>query len=209
MSDESKPINPVNEEDLRGDVGVFIDRDGTINRAGQDEYITKWNQFEFLPGALEGLSILAQLPVKIFIVTNQSAVHRDMMTVGDLEHIHGMMEFEIVSAGGRLDGLKYCPHTPREKCTCRKPSDLLFRELAREHAIDLSRSYNIGDHIRDLQAVEKLEMTNILVRTGYGKLTEMELTSQAIKVKYIVDSLKEAAEKIRNELSELNSNNDR
>jgi len=150
--------------------------------------------FKFIPGALESLASLASLPVKVFIVTNQSAIYRGLLTAGDLEHIHGMMEFEIVSIGGRIDGLKYCPHMPRDKCKCRKPSSLLFEELAREHAIDLDRSINIGDSMRDMEAGIKAGMKNILVRTGQGKLAETELVHQNIKVDYVVDNLKEAVE---------------
>jgi D-glycero-D-manno-heptose 1,7-bisphosphate phosphatase len=187
-------------DDLRGEIGVFIDRDGTINRAGPGEYITKWAQFEFLGGSLECFTKLAKLPVKIFVVTNQSAVHRDMLTVAGLEHIHSMMEFAIVSAGGRVDGLKYCPHTPKEKCTCRKPSTLLFTELAREHAIDLEKSYNIGDHIRDMQPGHELGMTNILVRTGHGMSMETSIASSDIRVDYVVDNLLVAAEVIESQI---------
>ena len=181
-------------DDYRGDIGVFIDRDGTINRAGPGEYITKWTNFEFLPGALDAIALLSTLSVKIFIVTNQSAIFREMMTYGDLHHIHSMMEFEIVSAGGRIDGIKFCPHTPRDKCLCRKPSAHLYEEIAREHAIDLARSFNIGDSTRDMESGNKVKMTNILVRTGHGKVTETELRSQNIGVDYIVDDLMKASE---------------
>jgi len=187
--------------EIEGDIGVFLDRDGTINRADPGEYITKWMNFEFLPGALEGISLLASLPIMIFVVTNQSAIYRDLMTHGDLEHIHGMMEFEIVSAGGRIDSIKYCPHTPRDKCACRKPSSLLYEELAREYSIDLSKSYNIGDHTRDMEAGQKANMINILVRTGHGITSEAELATQNVRVDFIVDNLKMAADTIANLIS--------
>ena len=39
---------------------VFLDRDGVINRkAPEGEYVTSWDEFAFLPGALEGLRALA------------------------------------------------------------------------------------------------------------------------------------------------------
>jgi D-glycero-D-manno-heptose 1,7-bisphosphate phosphatase len=198
--------NDINQssEELKGEIGVFIDRDGTINEAGPGEYITKWVDFKFIPGALEGLSFLATLPVKIFIVTNQSGVYRGFLTAAELEHIHGMMEFEIVSAGGRIDGLKYCPHMPRDKCSCRKPSPMLFEELAREHAIDLTRSINIGDSVRDMEAGIKVGMKNILIRTGHGKIAESELVHQNIKVDYIVDNLKDASEIVAKIVNEEN-----
>ncbi len=156
--------------------------------------------FKFIPGTFEAFSTLAKLPIKIVIVTNQSAVHRDMITKGDLELIHSMMEFEIGTKGGRIDGLKYCPHTPKEKCDCRKPKTLLFEELAKEHAIDLERSFNIGDHIRDMHAGHDLGMTNIMVRTGHGKMMELDMSSHEINVHHVVDDLKAASDIIEREL---------
>lgn len=187
----SKNIEEI--EELKGDIGVFIDRDGTINIAGAGEYVTSWPMFKFIPGTFEAFAALSKLPIKILIVTNQSAVHRDMITKADLELIHGMMEFEIATNGGRIDGLKYCPHTPKEKCECRKPKTLLFEELAKEHAIDLERSFNIGDHIRDMQAGSDLGMTNIMVRTGHGKMMELDMSSHEINIHHVVDDLKAAS----------------
>ena len=47
---------------------VFLDRDGVINRkAPEGEYVTSWAGFEFLPGAMDGLKLLAGAPVKIII----------------------------------------------------------------------------------------------------------------------------------------------
>ena len=195
----SKDIEEI--EELKGDIGVFIDRDGTINIAGPGEYITSWPRFKFIPGTFDAFAMLAKLPVKILIVTNQSAVHRDMITKGDIELIHGMMEFAIGTNGGRIDGLKYCPHTPKEKCNCRKPKTLLFEELAKEHAIDLERSFNIGDHIRDMKAGNDLGMINIMVRTGHGKMIKLDMLSAEINIHHVVDDLKAAAEIIVKELS--------
>ncbi|MCD6217737.1 HAD-IIIA family hydrolase [bacterium] len=194
----SKEIEEI--EELKGDIGVFIDRDGTINIAGAGEYITSWPMFKFIPGTLEAFATLAKLPVKILIVTNQSAVHRGLITKYGIELIHGMMEFEIVSNGGRIDGLKYCPHTAKENCDCRKPKTLLFEELAKEHAIDIERSINIGDHIRDMQAGNDLGMTNIMVRTGHGKMMNLDMSSHEINIHYVVDDLKAASEIIVKEL---------
>ncbi|MFH1513983.1 MAG: HAD-IIIA family hydrolase [bacterium] len=197
MSEKKENFN-----EITGETAVFLDRDGTINSAGTGQYITRWQQFEFLPGVPGALAALAKLPVKIFVVTNQSAVHRDMMTVSDLELIHGRMEFEIVSAGGRIDGLKYCPHAPREKCYCRKPKSLLFSELAKEHALELKNSFNVGDHTRDMQAGHVFGMTNILVRTGLGKMSEMSLKSSEHIVDHVVDDLPKAVEIIESILNE-------
>ena len=190
------------QDEITGDTAVFLDRDGTINKADSGEYITSWQQFEFLPNALNAIATLAKLPVKIFVVTNQSAVHRSMMTVSDLDLIHGRMEFEIVSNGGRIDGLKYCPHTPREKCDCRKPKSLLFSELAKEHAIELKNSFNVGDNTRDMQAGYHLGIKNILVRTGHGKMSEMSLKSSDHIVNHIVDDLTNAVDLIESILNE-------
>jgi len=55
-------------------------------------------------------------------------------------------------------------------CDCRKPKPGLLLRAAEEMDLDLSRSYMIGDMIKDIQAghnagVEKA----ILVKTGYGQ----------------------------------------
>ena len=42
---------------------VFLDRDGVINK--DIGYISKWDDFSFLPGSLEALKLLSEKNIKI------------------------------------------------------------------------------------------------------------------------------------------------
>ena len=52
----------------KGDRIIFVDRDGVINKdpGGWTEhsYVTRWEDFHFLPGALEALRILKKFGFK-------------------------------------------------------------------------------------------------------------------------------------------------
>ena len=53
---------------------VFLDRDGTINV--DRHYLSKPEQFEFIPGAERALRQLQDAGFRLVIVTNQSGIGR-------------------------------------------------------------------------------------------------------------------------------------
>ncbi|HOD45707.1 MAG TPA: HAD-IIIA family hydrolase, partial [Anaerolineaceae bacterium] len=59
---------------------LFLDRDGVIieNRA---DYVRRWEDVEFIEGALRALAVLSQAQIKVILVTNQSAVGRGMISM--------------------------------------------------------------------------------------------------------------------------------
>ena len=58
----------------------------------------------------------------------------------------------LAAVGGRIDAVFYCPHSPEESCTCRKPLPGLFETIGDRYGIDLSEAHLVGDSLRDLQA---------------------------------------------------------
>ena len=133
---------------------IFLDRDGTINElAPPHHHITTRQTFRFLPGTLDALAFLNKNSGrKIAIVTNQSCIERGTATPGQIKAMHAWMKSTIATAGGRVDGIYVCPHTPEQLCLCRKPQPgLLFRAEA-ALGIDLSRSCLVGDDPTDIQA---------------------------------------------------------
>jgi len=132
---------------------VFFDRDGVINRkAPEGEYITSWEQVEFLPGVGQALRKLKQAGFLLIIVTNQSAVSRNELAVDTLESIHRRMIQRLSQEGVAVDGVYYCPHDRNGKCGCRKPHPKMLLQAAREHGIDLLRSWMVGDAATDIEA---------------------------------------------------------
>ncbi len=132
---------------------VFLDRDGVINRkAPEGQYVTAWEQVEFLPGVAEALRELKQSGFLLIIVTNQSAISRKMLSVRGLESIHQKMIQALGQEGAVIDAAYYCPHTPGAGCECRKPQPKMLLQAAEEHRIDLSRSWMVGDAASDIEA---------------------------------------------------------
>ena len=81
----------------------------------------------------------------------------------------------VREAGGEIAGIFYCPHTPAVGCPCRKPGIGLFEAIARRFAVDLKGQPAIGDSLRDLLAAQRAGCRPLLVRTGNGRRTEVEL----------------------------------
>ncbi|MDD5700610.1 MAG: D-glycero-beta-D-manno-heptose 1,7-bisphosphate 7-phosphatase, partial [Dehalococcoidales bacterium] len=151
---------------------IFVDRDGTVVR--DVHYCRHPEDLEFLPSVVDGLRLLNRLDFKIIVITNQSGVARGYFTEETLGRIHDKMSSEIISAGGRIDAIYYCPHHPDDKCTCRKPEIGLLEQAAREWDIDMSQSYFIGDKFLDMGAANKAGCKAVLVPQEEPEIEELE-----------------------------------
>ncbi|MCL5026078.1 MAG: D-glycero-beta-D-manno-heptose 1,7-bisphosphate 7-phosphatase [Chloroflexi bacterium] len=145
---------------------IFLDRDGVINR-NRDDYVKSWEEFEFLPGAVDALQRLAELRCKVVVITNQSIVNRGIASREAVEDINRRMLQEVAIRGGRIDAVLYCPHRPDEGCRCRKPKPGLLYKARDELNVDLSAALLVGDRISDLEAARAAACrASILVLSG-------------------------------------------
>jgi D-glycero-D-manno-heptose 1,7-bisphosphate phosphatase len=83
--------------------------------------------------------------------------------------VHELMTQQLEAAGAHLNDIYYCPHTSADACDCRKPKPGMLDRAAREHSIDLHRSFVIGDRHGDIELARRVGASSILVRTGYGE----------------------------------------
>lgn len=161
---------------MKGTPAVFLDRDGTINE--DPGYLKDPSEVCLLPGVGLGLRLLQEEGYRLLVVSNQSGVARGILTEAMLAEIHTRLETLLRAEGVSLTGTYYCLHHPegtppyRQVCSCRKPSGGLVERAAREHRIDLSRSYVIGDKLVDIELARQMGMSAILVLTGQGQLQE-------------------------------------
>jgi D-glycero-D-manno-heptose 1,7-bisphosphate phosphatase len=144
---------------------VMLDRDGVIIRNRAD-YVRDWSEVEIIPGALEGLALLAQRGHRVFVVTNQSAVGRGLMSMTELQAIHERLKREVEVGGGHIDGFLVCPHAPYDGCACRKPAPGLLHAARDDHGVDLGNCYLVGDHETDVAAATAAGCPSILVQSG-------------------------------------------
>lgn len=152
---------------------IFLDRDGVINLdAG---YVGRWSDFEFLPGAVEGLKRFQDAGYALVIVTNQSGLARGYFDENDHLDLNVQMMAVLRTHGVELDGIYHCPHHPEGiigkwavACVCRKPLPGLIIQAATELGISLSDSMLIGDRLSDIQAARaaKLQAAYLIVQEG-------------------------------------------
>ncbi len=178
---------------------VFMDRDGTVNH--EVGYMVHPDRAALLPRSTEAIRLFREAGFATFVMTNQSGVARGLFTEDLVEEVHRRLQERLAAGGAALDGVYYCPHHPREgnsqwtgPCTCRKPRPGMLLQAAKEHDIDLSRSYMIGDSSRDLGAAAAAGAVPILVLTGYGR-GELEYLSHRWKVQptFVAEDLLDAA----------------
>lgn len=132
---------------------AFLDRDGVINRKAPDgSYITRWEDFHFLPGVPEAIAQLNQAEFSVIVVTNQRCVAKGLITPTELEKMHEQMSDHLANAGARIEAIYYCPHETGVLCDCRKPEPGMLLEAARSRSLDLASSWMIGDSEVDIQA---------------------------------------------------------
>lgn len=136
---------------------AFIDRDGVINR--EFGYVHRVDQFELLPGVLEGLRMLQDAGYRLVVVTNQAGVAHGYYDEAAIDTLHAHMQALFDQAGVHLVGIYHCPHHPkakveayRQQCHCRKPEPGMLLQAAQDLKLDLSASVLVGDKVSDIQA---------------------------------------------------------
>ncbi len=157
-------------------IAAFLDRDGTLNV--EKGYIRHVSDLELIPGVAQAIRKLNDAGILAILTTNQTGAARGFY---DLEHIlalNARVE-KLLSdqAGAKLDAMFYCPHLEKGivpeyavACTCRKPErGMIDAALERFPAIELEKSYVLGDKASDVEFGYNAGCQSILLKTGYGE----------------------------------------
>jgi len=142
---------------------VLLDRDGVINQRIVGGYVTCWEKFIFLPGALEGLRLLTEKNYHVTVVSNQAGVGKGLMTAADLQEITRKFVKEVDAQGGRIRSVYYCTHRAEDDCPCRKPKPGLLLKAQAEHHFTFEDTFLIGDSESDLLAAQAVGCPAIMV----------------------------------------------
>jgi len=132
-------------------------------------YLKRPEELELLPGAGEAIRRLNDQRLPVILVTNQSGVGRGYLSEETLQCIHDLLKKMLAEHGAHLDAIYYCPDLPDSGSSCRKPEIGMLEQAAREHRIDLRRSYVVGDMAKDIEMGRRAGAKTILVLTGYGQ----------------------------------------
>jgi D-glycero-D-manno-heptose 1,7-bisphosphate phosphatase len=180
---------------------IFIDRDGTINE--DIGYVSRPEELIVYPWAAQAIRLINDAGLKAIIITNQSGIARGLYTEETLGAIHNRLRDELARDGARIDAVYYCPHHPkfgderyRCECECRKPQPGMLRAAAREHGVDLSGSFMIGDKASDINLATGAGARGVLVMTGYGRQTLESISRWPCEPAIIAENLLEAVRQI-------------
>jgi D-glycero-D-manno-heptose 1,7-bisphosphate phosphatase len=144
---------------------VILGRDGVLNEFRED-HIKAPEEWVVIPGALEAVARLNHAGWHVVVATNQSGIGRGMIDMSAVNAVHAHMMRCLASAGGRIDAVFFCPHTPEDLCECRKPLPGMVLDIGRRYGVDLAQVPMVGDTLRDLQAAQLAGCQPHLVRSG-------------------------------------------
>ena len=180
---------------------ILLDRDGVINV--EKSYLYKIQDFEYEKNVIKGLKELRDLGYKFVIITNQSGIARGFYTEEDYLKLQDFIEKDLLKNGIKIEKSYFCPHHPNAagkygiECNCRKPKTGNFELAIDEFNIDTENSFMIGDRPTDLIPAEKLGITPVLIKTGYG-LKSLEKLKNTNLHSIVVNDILDFAEILKN-----------
>jgi len=186
---------------MKKNTAVFLDRDGTINE--EVGYLDSIDKLKLFANTAESIRLINESGMKAVVMTNQSGVAKGYFTEEFVRKVHERIQEMLWERGAVIDAFYYCPHHQTEgigvylqSCACRKPEAGMLIQASKELAIDLRRSYTVGDMLKDIQVAHTVGAKGILVKTGYGINTiEKDLTSDSSEIcqpSYIAEDILDA-----------------
>ena len=183
---------------------LFLDRDGTINY--DPGYIRDPDEVVILPGVAEGIRRLRdEYGFKIIVISNQAGIAKGLMTRTDVDSVNKRVSDLLSAQKAAIDGFYYCPYhpdfDPPEKSICRKPSPFLIVQSAKDHEIDLSRSYLVGDKSSDVECGINAGVKTILLSGDSVEKEISTLHNLGKKPNFVAANFKDACDFILFDLS--------
>jgi D-glycero-D-manno-heptose 1,7-bisphosphate phosphatase len=138
---------------------IFFDRDNTL--IVSDGYLGDPTGVRLIPGAADAVARARQLGYATVVVSNQSGVARGMFTETAVKNVNARLDdlMKKQNPAAVIDRHEFCPYHPdglieryRIDSDLRKPKPGMILQAAEALALDLSRSWVIGDAPRDIQA---------------------------------------------------------
>lgn len=143
---------------------VFFDKDGTL--LVDVPYNVSPRHIRFCPGADTAIAQLNRAGFSLFVVTNQPGIALGLFDQSALVDVETVLRERFAANGAELAGFYFCPHDASTPCDCRKPAPGMLESARREHDLDLSSSWLIGDILNDVEAGNRAGCRSILIDNG-------------------------------------------
>jgi len=170
---------------------VFLDRDGVLTELVQRDGVAasprRVADFRIVTGAATAVRRLREYGLRVFVVTNQPDVARGHLSLSELHQMHRLLADSI-----RPDEIACCPHDDEPVCACRKPKPGMILDLSTRWAVDLARSFVVGDTWKDVEAGRAAGCRTILVGEP--------IQAQGVAADWVVPTLEGAVSVMEREL---------
>jgi D-glycero-D-manno-heptose 1,7-bisphosphate phosphatase len=156
--------SPLSTEPTSRIQACFLDRDGVLNKKmPEGHYVTRWSEFEVLPGVVEAIRHLNEAGILVIVVSNQRGIAKGLYTANDVEDMHTRFQSLLNTYGAHIDRFYFCPHDKVE-CDCRKPRPGMFEQARRDFpTLHAKTSVMIGDSHSDIEFGRQLGMLTIWI----------------------------------------------
>jgi len=174
---------PLNAEDVwcemltppvPGRPALFLDRDGAI--VEDTEYLSRIEDVALLEGAAAVIAAANKIGLAVVVVTNQSGIGRGYYGWAEFRAVQDAIVAVLAAAGAHLDAVYACAHHPDGRGSfahpnhpARKPNPGMLLQAAADLALDLKKSWLVGDKAIDIEAAKRAGIAGALhVATGHG-----------------------------------------
>lgn len=157
---------------------LFLDRDGVINI--DSGYVSKAEDFIFMEGLMDALTIAQEKGYQLIIVTNQSGIGRGYYSEEQFDHLNRWMLDTFYANHVTITHVYYCPHSPQDGCDCRKPKPGMLTRAISEFDIDPESSWMIGDSERDIEAAQRAGVKNTILFSSENQQTRSDHQIQSL-----------------------------
>jgi D-glycero-D-manno-heptose 1,7-bisphosphate phosphatase len=186
-------------------MAIFLDRDGVINEIvyhkemGIVDSPFVVEQFKLLPEVGNAINRFHDQGFKVILISNQPGLAKNHYNIDVFKKIKEKMKNELIKSNAEIDAEYYCLHHPESKiekykkiCDCRKPKPGMILQAVKDHKIDISKSWMIGDGINDIQAGKQAGCKTILIGRMKCDLCKI-LEEEGVKPDYIAENLYKAS----------------
>jgi histidinol-phosphate phosphatase family protein len=187
---------------------VFLDRDGVLNELVRDplsgvcESPLRLADVRLRPGAAAAVMRLRQLGFLPVCVTNQPAAAKGRVSEAQLIAMHDRVLALLGAQGAQIAASRICMHHEQGvvpeltgRCDCRKPAPGMLKDAACALAIDLAKSWMVGDTDADVKAGQAAGCKTVLIENP----DSVHKRLHAVSPDLTASDLAEAVERISNQ----------
>lgn len=165
---------------------IFLDRDGTLIE--DRHYLRDPDEVALLPGVKESFRALHAAGYALFLHTNQSGIHRGLLTWEDFWACHNRMLHLLGYVQEPFVEVGVAPERPDEPSEYRKPSPRFLLEMIEKHDLDPVLCWMVGDKPSDVRAGLKAGIHAVgLTQSGKSGLQEGLMPDELARADFFPD----------------------